>query len=446
MKLLPVAQIASIIALMVPSVSIYAQAITAEKEKPEPTANLDQGLKPESNGEQKAYYAAGPEGKTLPEKVLRLRIPLRWVSADSGFDKDGKKLDLGLKLNLMASGLVIEYGITDALSIQVLAPVVLQNQAAMNGTKFKESSVYKEKYAGFIKQAAALYAAQGVCEISKCIEIIEGGQRTAFATPLTLPTGETLVVPAGVAVKDAASAFILNAAAPAKGRTGVGDLEVGALYSFAAENGPLSDSAVYAAAGLGLRVPTGSFKDVPSAQRGTGRGTLDLGLRVNLDYNPADGVFISWQNQSEMMLAKAKKMKSSLVNASELNNADPTTAAAIAAGSDGKANEQTFSRNGVRNVGFLKAAWGVGNVAEDLACLGLNAQWKYDLESEERLNNVSQGARSKLYTLSLGASFDGLAEKIPVQVDVDAEFPLGGVNKVLAAKVYGLTLKGYYKF
>jgi hypothetical protein len=244
----------------------------------------------------------------------------------------------------------------------------------------------------------------------------------------------------GVPLKLYADSAVVRAASPTDGRTGLGDLETGVLVAVL-PNGPLTYSV-----GLGLRYPTGSFSDVPASQRGTGRGTLDAGLRQNLDFAVGRSVMLSWQNQSEVMLVKGQKKKTSLIDSSELNLADPTTPAAVSAGSDGEDNMQEFTREGVRNVGFLKAGLNLSAFSDDLRALGTYAQWSYNVDGQERLDGRALSDRKQTQSALAGLSVSGLGYQIPASFDVDYEVPTGGKNVALATSVVTMTLKAYYKF
>ncbi len=435
-----------------PAVESSGATKTEGAPKPDSTQQIDNAMK----GETAGYYAAAPEGKTLPENVVRVRVPFKYITGSKGFDKDGKEIDLGLKANVTASAFVVEYGITDSISAQFLMPLVLQNNLSLNGDTFRNSALYKDKkaqmtgalYSGII---AGLVKAGSCADAASCQDDINAGKPLPFEQTITLPTGETVVLESGVAIKtvveNKVDSLIVNAAAPKSGKTGIGDLEIGVLYSILNERGPLTNSPIFFAAGLGIRLPTGHFSDVPSAYRGTGRGTTDLGIRTNLDYVAMPGLVFSVQNQTEIMLVKGTKKKSSLANPEVLNEADPTTSAAVAAGSDGKRNSQTFERKGARNVGFLKGAFGLGVLSQELKAVGTNVQWKYDIDAPEYLDGIGQGdGRRQAYTLLFGAGFDALAYRLPFQVDVEYEMPVAGKNNRLATHASTMTLKGFYKF
>lgn len=99
--------------------------------QPAPTSSPESDARPSQTskiggaleGGEAAYNAALGEGKTLPAGVVRARLPLRFISGSSGFDAKGNKSDLGLEARAVGSGLVLEYGVTDDLSVQLLAQV-----------------------------------------------------------------------------------------------------------------------------------------------------------------------------------------------------------------------------------------------------------------------------------------------------------------------------------
>jgi hypothetical protein len=388
-----------------------------------------------------ATYAVLPEGKTLPADTFRLRLPFRFAHATKGFDEDGHKTDIGAELRAVGTGIVLEYGVNEDLSLQIVAPIILQNDVGVDAGKFRNSSTYKKKYAEFTAALAAQLQANGFCtSTEQCLALIESGQTFPSDTPITLPTGETFVAKAGTPMKDVADSVITNAAKPSKGRTGLGDIQIGALYAI------VKDGPVRFSAGGGFRFPTGSFKDVPSGERPTGRGTLDGGIRTNVDILPTAGVVFSWQNQNEFMLAKGKREKSSLLDPSKTNDADPTSDAATAAGSDGKSNNQTYERVGARNVGFVRAAWGLGSVVPALMPIGLNVSYNYDVDGQSRYDGVASGGRPVTHSVSGNIGISGLAYSIPASVDFDYDQPFAGRNLTLAPSSFGTTIKVYYRF
>jgi hypothetical protein len=385
------------------------------------------------------------EGKTLPKDVLRFRTLIRSATSSQGFSSDGKKAETGFRLNASAGALVIEYGYTSAISFQLVAPFVFRNQMSMDGSVFQKSFVFKEKYDQFLSEAVKKLVSDGLCSDSTvCLESIQSkGLSLPATTDLILPTGEKLTVRAGVPLKEVATSLVTRAALPAEGRTGLGDIEIGALIALADPQSGLwkKDWPLNFSVGLGLRSPTGSFSDVPAAQRGTGRGTVDLGLRTNFDWHAASGLVMSFQNQWEQMVVSGSKRRWSLLDSSELNKADP-----MAAGAEQVANNAKFERSGSRQVGFLKLAAGAGEIFSSLEPVVFSLQWKYDFEPKTLRGGRLDTAESELQSALAGVQLDGLKMNLPVQFDLEYELPFAGKNRPLAAQSMSAILKAYARF
>ncbi len=384
------------------------------------------------------------EGQTLPQGVMRFRSVYRRAEAKTAYGATGKSETSGLSFSAQASALVFEYGLTPAVSLQFIAPHVFENNLSMNGSEFQKSSIYREKYDSFIEVAAQRLVADKLCsDVQTCvIAINQNSLSLPLNTTLTLPTGEKLDVRAGVPLKTVASALVVNAAVPTSGRTGWGDYEIGALVALAdPEVGFVKNWDLNVSLGLGLRLPTGSFTNVPAAQRPTGRGTLDLGIRSNIDKIVSRVFVVSWQNQMELMLQSGSKKRSSLLSSNALNSANPNIS-----GADGQPNLGTFKRNEARQIGFFKMALSGGFWDEKFSALILNGQFKYDFDTPGEVSGVALGQDTTFYSSQLGATFDGLKYSVPLQLDVDYEFPIAGKNKAIAAQVMSATLKAFYKF
>jgi hypothetical protein len=434
------------LALPLAAASLLAQAARAQdnalKTLPKSSTSAPLVIEKKESSESSAPTIL-PEGKTLPEGVVRARLPFKSIQGEHGYDADGNKVDMGLALHATAGAFVLEYGVTDRISVQMVAPVIYRNELALSADRFRDSDAYATNHDKFIGTMASLLvgARPQICpSFDACLELIDEGYALPVDRVVTLPSGETLTLRRGVPLKLYADSAVVRAATPTDGRTGLGDLETGVLFAVL-PTGPLTYSV-----GLGLRYPTGSFADVPASQRGTGRGTLDAGLRQNLDYAVGRSVMLSWQNQSEVMLVKGEKKKTSLIDSSELNLADPTTSEAVSAGSDGEDNTQEFTREGVRNVGFLKAGLNLSAFSDDLRALGTYAQWNYNVDSQERLDGRALSDRKQTQSALAGIGVSGLSYQIPASLDVDYEVPTGGKNVALATSVVTMTFKAYYKF
>lgn len=384
------------------------------------------------------------EGQTLPQNVMRARALYRFAHSEKSFADSGVAQVSGFKFRAQAAAAIVEYGVTPAISLQAVVPIVLQNQLSLDGEKFAGSRLYKKYYTSFLEGVAEKLVESGLCEsVSVCVEALDKQNLSLpYNKDVVLASGETLTLKQGIPVKTYAAPFILNSIAPSEGRTGLGDLETGFLVAIAHPDvGYIRTWRTRLSAGVGVRWPTGSFADIPRAQRATGRGLTDLGLRVNLDHPVGDSLMLSFQNQSEVMILEGKKKRPSLVQSTELNRADPTVS-----GADGVANNASHTRKSPRHIGFVKAAWHAAAVSERLLPVLLNAFIKYDFDHPGELGGRTLGDPSKQYSAQLGMTVDGLQLNIPVQLDVDYEVPFAGENKPVAAQVLTTTLKAFYRF
>lgn len=388
------------------------------------------------------YYTAGGEGKTLPENVMRFRLPFKFFRGDKAYNEDGKSVDLPADISVNAGAIVLEYGLTDRLSLQMKTNFFMSQKAtAKSDSDIRKTDAYKDNYAaallnpeveatkvGTIEKVAQAFADAGKCaSLTTCRAAINGGLKATADTDL----GNGLVVPNGVAFNAAISAAVedgvskkvvagVKDAAEKDGKNGIGDTDIGALYAILTKE----ESPVAVSVGGGLRIPTGTML-VDADQIPTSRGTTDLGLRFNLDFPPVPGIMLSWQNQTEVMLMKGK---TKITNANlERVNVD-------------------LERTGLRNVGLFKIAFGLGMINESVAPLGLFSSYNYDFDSKTKIDGTEGSSKApRSYSVTFGTTVDGLALRLPVQLELEYEMSVGGRNAT-ALNAMGTTLKAFYRF
>ncbi|MBP6218993.1 MAG: hypothetical protein KA436_10450 [Oligoflexales bacterium] len=373
----------------------------------------------------KPFHAALPEGQTLPAGIARFRFVQKSIHGQTGFDGGGQVQNLGFSIRAQVSALVAEYGWTDRLSLQILLPYVGRNEAGLDATSFRASSLYKSKYEAARKQVISHLDGKICVGYEQCSELIESGYNIPYDTLLTHPdTGETFLIQNKFSLATQLDSLIMNQAAPSTGMSGLGDLEIGALYNFVRyENFSLSS-------GLGLRAPTGKFEDVPLAFRPTGAGLWDLGVRVNLDYQPVYGLWLSFIEQNELALTKAKRRQTSLLDNRQLVEDETAT---------------RYEQKGFRRKGTLQASHGLGVWGDGLKPFVLSGAYHYRHDRVEYKDHVpSAPARLTLY--SLGLSVDGRAYKLPFGFDLNYEAPLSGKNAFVAPYSITATIKTFAKF
>jgi hypothetical protein len=401
--------------------------------------------------ERPGHYAMSPESSTLPERVVRARIPLvTATSKGAAYDIDGSKIDGGLSANVMASGLALEYGLSENLSVGLLMPFVVKNELGMNGDNFKKQRGYQLSKRNFYVSAANLLQSQSLCSnLEQCIALIDSGYAFPYDLSVQLTSGEPVTLKAGVPLNQAVHNLLVNAAKPEAGETGLGDMDLGVKYRW------LKSDTMGHAVGLVLHVPTGKYEDVTLSKRATGRGIMEVGLRSSFDYKISDNYIMGWQHTIDYAVGKGKIKRSKLLNNTEMDDVQDEAVAGSFA--DGYANNNTFKRPGVRNSGFFDVKTSFGQFSPMLNSLGGKVRYGYDFDTsvqvEEREDAASNGfrgatERSRIHNLGLGLVFDGfqLENRVPVRVTWDLDSPVGGANKAVAPLRNTLVTELYYKF
>ena len=395
---------------------------------------------PERRESMIKYSTTSPESNTLPEGVMRLRFPVVGLSGHDGYSKSGKKSDTGYNLHATAGGVVAEYGITPNVSGQVLVPIILRNELHLDRSAFKKTEVYNTNYQNFVGAAAASIGARlintdtaaetaaafpgcvGTTKdeiMAKCSQWIAAGNSGSADLVVKNPnTGAVLgTIPAGVPINAALEETILVGASQKveDGKTGLGDVELGVLYKF------LDTGRIFSAIGLGLRLPTGSFRTVEATQRPTGRGTVDLGLRYNVDVAATEYLLFAFQNQLEQMLMKGRKDLAPGVT-------------------------KDYTREGVRNQGFFAVKYALGQLAASLNFIGLMARYDYDYDADTKIAGLGKAEGAQKQAANFTVLLSGLDHKIPMQAEFFYTQLLGAKNTAIGTNQVGAIAKLFYKF
>lgn len=419
-----------------------------------------------------------PESAVLPAGVVRVRGVIASGKATKGFDRDSKSIDLGATIKATGGAGVLEFAINDKISGQILVPFRSAANFAINdAAKFREyvkqTSAYKDFYAqgsaalkaqlpdavalqvaaltragakdnGLTDAQADALAAQAKTKTAADVTAaIAANQPIGFAVPLAAyglgPIGAT------ENINDGIDRVLLDAGvatASSKGiATGIGDIEIGAKYALSTEKDPLIEGVpFYASVGLGVRLNSSHFKSAAVDNKtATGRGTTDLGLRLNADYNIINGLQLQLENQSEMMIQKGKTYKPAAVGGF-IKDYDTGKLYTTATDVD-------YERTGMRQVGYAKLVLAPGAFSSSLNALKVNAKYSYDLDAKVKVDGVEQkDDATKYMSATVGVGVDGLQMGIPVQADIDYVMPMGGRNVGSASTSTVGTLKLFYKF
>lgn len=400
-----------------------------------------------------------PESAVLPESVLRFRAIYAGATSTSSYDSNANKVENGLKISANQSVAVAEYGITDRIAAQLLVPYSLGGKVTVDDKdKFTAKVIrpgFEAEYGtstttaaatvkalvagGQIPGLSAAYAANqnapdaGV-DLEAIAKLIAAANPAAAALPVLFAG---VKIPAGANVKDfidnklrsaVADTRVAGAYAAAekkaedtKFQEGLGDVQLGAKYALSTVSAPWFDGVpLYTSIGAGVRFNTGKFKEAAKdGKQAAGRGTTDLGIRVNADYEPLNGVQLQLENQTELMLAKGKTY------------------------SGGK--EVDYERDGMRQNGFSKLVVAPGTWIPAADFLMLNARYNWDNDAETKTDGKQTSSVKVGRSAQVGVGFDGLKLKLPVQLDYDYVLPAKSRN----ATAFGanvVTLKLFYKF
>ena len=436
-------------------------------EKLDPTEEVAGGVG--EKGYKPPKSAVLPTGKTLPKGIFKIDIPVAYSFGQQTFDSSGSKVNIGLDMRRWITGALIQYGLSNTVSVGIGFPITVSNQLGMNGNLIAANSEMYQRYYNHVlndlssklSQSGATLCGGNITQ-STCASYINNGGSLPNGTtlPITLPTGEQINISSSSPISAQIRNILLTASQPTNGATGLGDIQLGVLWSIVSEESPLRHVPLYISIGGGLRVPTGKF-NIVSAMRATGGdgtlitggGTYDAILRWNLDYVAVPGVILSWQHQAEYSINKVNIGRTSMLTNTSFNTSDPTQ------GGDNQSNTLTFWRKGIHHIGFLQAAWGVGNVAESLKWWGLYTQAKYNIAAKAYLNGqpiytfgdqfyLGESAMhpdhgyEQYYSAVVGTKVSGLPYQIPGEISAEFEYPFFGYNRMISP----MNAKGTFTF
>lgn len=383
------------------------------------------------------------EAQVLPKNVFRFRYILRDIATEKGFDSAGKEFSAGASLTAKGHAFVLEYGLSDNWVVQLIAPYISSNELGINANEFKRSQAYEREYKKLVEAVTPGLLAKGLCTSAEtCRTAIDNGLALGVGTPIELPSGESAFVNANVPIREAANSIILNAVKPSEGKVGVGDVQFGLGYNV------YSSPRNVATVGLGIRLPTGEYTDVPNAYREPGSGFTSAGLRLLYDFRWSPVIF-SLSHTLEYSLTKAKKSRSSILDPNYLNPGDPTVDdPEIPGAGDGVPNDGEIERKGIYHEGFTRVAYALGSLHRWMKPVAAYAYYGWIVDPEYHNLGHLYSKKYELYTASFAMSIDGLAmtPMFPMSFTYRREMAVGGRNVTLAPNSNFFQVNFYFKF
>jgi hypothetical protein len=356
-------------------------------------------------------FATKPEASVLPERVTRVRyIYSSYKGQSSGYDNTGSKTDAPVSVDIKGGAFVFEYGITDNLSLQVLQKFVNKQTITVSDSVIKtQTALLKSKICN----------ALGVTDSATCEATLSSKPSDTIAAALTKATN--IPFNTSTSINDTASAYVdaaTHKSADFDGSLGLGDLEVGVLWN------PVKTESFHFAVGTGIRMPMN--KDLAQfGEKSITRNAPEMAFRYNVDYLPVPSLDLAWQNQSELGIASGKYKTG---------------------GVDG-----TYTRKGVRNLGFIIAKPSLSGLNETLEMVGPKFGLTYDYGNEEYAKKgdgetLSLGHRGYELRYYAGLGLNFFRFGLPLNFDAEYEKSFKGSNIAVATDKTQFQLKGYYKF
>ena len=369
-----------------------------------------------------------PEGSTLPIRVLRINTLYRSLRVSSIYNSVGKRELTGFNNQISLISPIIEYGLTDNLSLQSVFPIITKNYFTIDKKVFLRSSLYRKIYNNKLKKTAKNLQDKTQGQLFNDEEDCKEAILRGFSLPITskevLDTGENIYNLSNVPIRDQIEDIILNnVESKAKsGSLGLGDIQLGLLYKLFRSNKSLFSL------GAGLRVPSSNY-DIPQGMRPLSRdGFFDLGVRFNFAISPFEGLWVSSQHQAEKSINTVNKRVTKILDTKELSNV-----------------KSECKKIGYEIKNLVKFNFGCGVIHPYLKSISVNCAYHHEKSREIKFFNAVTPA-DKMQLISVGSGVSGLPYGLPFSADITYMTPISGKEGNLVKSTLDTSIKLYYKF
>ena len=418
--------------------SVSTAGMATAEEPSQPANQTEEDGEKESNLEGTSLNYIIPESAPLPKNVIRFRGVYNTAHSETSYDGSGKEDSLteGFELSAQGFATVFELGVTERISAQLVVPFSLGGELKLeNEGEFRSRADVKAQVESAVDS-----------NLSTLLNNLKSNFGAGWDANVPAPsnilnplTGDVLI-PAGTPVqtgynalrqKAVATGFDQAVAAARKAGNrklaeGLGDIEIGARYSLSTVSDPwFKDVPLYTSLAAGFRLNTSGYsKATEEGKLPAGRGTTDLGIRANADYEPIRGLQLQVEHQSEFMVLSGK---------------------AYTASKNAGGQEKTLTREGIRQIGYTKLAVGTGAWIDSAKFLILSTRYNWDNDPATKIGSQKSVLKLKR-SLQSGVSLDGLNYGVPVQPDYDYIMALASPNTQFAVDAHQVQLKLYYQF
>jgi hypothetical protein len=448
-----------------------------------------------------------PESAVLPKNVMRFRAVYGYAWGDKGYDKDGKEVKTGYDLSGSGYAGVLEYGVTDDISLQVVVPWAGKKELTTNDdyeTQLKKGAYDEDFNLAFVEKTGmtptALPATVATEVLTQLIaaktlatctatpaDCADGGMTVQAATTAAFTTGQVTAATVGTMIgsegldfeklAEYAATLVENGTDAQKEQATKFAALVKALKPVALGKDTKVTSVNLASA---FETAVAKFKkaevakSIESKEFQEGLGDIETGVKyafstvknplvAGLPLYSSVAFGVRWNTSDFAGAVKDGKRPVGRgttdyglrlnvdylpINGIALSWENQTEGQLMKGQIEVFGKKVDFERDGMRQVGYGKLVIDPSAWVDALGFISFTEKYNYNYEAAVKVDGTKQESdeveQSRSFTTSVG--FSGFPYSVPLQLDVDYTMPLGGKNVALATNSIATTLKAFYKF